>query len=325
VKKREALGARGALEHPSLPNGQENVMNSAGKVVVITGATSGLGQAFAVEAARGGARVFLVGRDAQRASETLAMIQQMKGKAEVALGDVSTLAGARAVAAQILAKTPRVDVLVNNAGGMFKQASKTEDGIDTTFAVNTVGAFVLEKELHGALSAAKGRVVNVVTGLLNSFPVDVDDLVSPKSFKGLAQYGRSKQASVMMTVEQAKRFSADGVSVVSIHPGVILGTRFGGGQPKLMQVLAGPLMRAVGFACTVPEAARRFMVASFGDVPSGELPGEGKAGQPAEAGQRRRDPRTRLHAARGDRREGSPADDRSRELSGVNRSRACRR
>jgi len=252
-------------------------MNPNGKVVVVTGATSGLGQAFAVEAAKQGARVILVGRDAQRARETEDLIKAAGGAGvDVVLGDVSTVDGVRQVGAAIRAKAPRIDVLVNNAGGRFESLSKTKDGVETTFALNTLGAFLLEKELHQELAAAKGRVVNLATGFLDSFPVDPDQLVSPEKFSPLGQYGRAKQASVMMTVEQSQRLGADGITVVSMHPGVILGTRFGGGQPKLMQALAGPIMRGIGFACTLDEAVRRFMVAAFGEVPSGAYLVKGK-------------------------------------------------
>lgn len=244
-------------------------MDPKGKVVVVTGATSGLGQAFAVELAQQGARVILVGRDRARADETLEQIRQVGGSAEVVLGDVSTVAGAKQVGAAIRAKAPAIDVLVNNAGGTFKTESKTAEGIETTFALNTLGAFVLERELHGALAARKGRVVNVATGFLNNFPVDADDLVAPKKYSGLAQYGRAKQASVMMTVEQSMRYRDDGITVVSMHPGIILGTRFGGGQPKVQQLFAGPLLWALGLSCSLDEAKRRFMVAAFGEVPSG--------------------------------------------------------
>lgn len=240
-------------------------MDPKGKVVVITGATSGLGQAVAIDFAKAGARVFIIGRDAVRAQETKA---QAPGS-EVILGDVSTRAGAKIVAAKVLERTQKIDVLLNNAGGSFKTLSKTSDGIETTFALNTLGAYVLEKELHGALRAAKGRVVNVATGFLDNFPVKVDELVEPKQFGSMKAYGAAKQASVMMTIEQAQKFSGDGVTAVSIHPGIIMGTRFGGGQPKAMQAIAGPIMRAIGLACTLDEAVRRFRVASFGDVPTG--------------------------------------------------------
>ncbi len=254
-------------------------MDPKGKVVVVTGGTSGLGQAFALEVAKQGARVILVGRDAARAKETEDAIKAAGGQVVVVLGDVATVAGVRQVGAAIRALEKRIDVLVNNAGGQFKSLSKTADGVETTFALNTLGAFLLERELHGELAAAKGRVVNLATGFLNSFPVDPDQLVAPTKFSGLATYGRAKQASVMMTVEQSKRLGTDGVTAVSMHPGVIMGTRFGGGQPKLMQWLAGPIMRGIGFGCTLEEATRRFMVAAFGDVPTGSYMVNGKVAE----------------------------------------------
>ncbi len=251
-------------------------MDIKGKIVVVTGATSGLGQAAAIDFAAAGAKVFLVGRDRARADETLGRIRSAGGDAEVVIGDVSTVKGARAVADALLARTDRVDVLVNNAGGTFKAMSKTADGVETTLALNTLGAFVLERALHGALKAARGRVVNLATGFLDRFPVDVDDLVSPKKYTGMSQYGRVKNASVMMTVEQARRYAADGVTAVSLHPGIIMGTRFGGGQPKVAQMIAGPLMRAIGFATSLEGAVARFRVAAFGDVPSGSYIVKGK-------------------------------------------------
>jgi NAD(P)-dependent dehydrogenase (short-subunit alcohol dehydrogenase family) len=244
--------------------------NIKGKVVVITGATSGLGQAAAIDFAKAGARVLVVGRDAARAQET---VQAAGPNAEVVLGDVATKAGVKALAQAILAKAPKIDVLVNNAGGTFKEKKLTTDGVETTFALNTLGAFLLERELHQALKG--GRVVNLATGLLNSFPVDPSDVaVRNKKYSGLNQYGQAKSASVCMTVEQAKRLTD--VTAVSIHPGIILGTRFGGGQPKMQQMLAGPIMRALGVACTLEEAVAKFRVAAFGDVPNGSYLVNGK-------------------------------------------------
>ena len=244
-------------------------MDIRGKTVVITGATSGLGQAAAIDFARAGARVLIVGRDAARAAETLAGAKGAGGDAEVIIGDVSTRAGVNAVAQAVLSKTPRLDVLVNNAGGTFKTLTKTADGLEATFALNTLCPFLLEQALHQALAAAHGRVVNLVTGFLNTFTVDVDGLLAPQKYGAMGQYGRAKHASLMMTIEEAKRFSADGVTVVALHPGVILGTRFGGGQPKIAQLIGGPILRGVGFASTQKEAVERFWVAAFGDVPSG--------------------------------------------------------
>jgi NAD(P)-dependent dehydrogenase (short-subunit alcohol dehydrogenase family) len=223
-------------------------MELAGKTVVVTGATSGLGRAVAIDFARRGAKVLIVGRDSTRADETNA---QAGGQMEIILGDVSTRDGAKAVASAILARASKIDVLLNNAGGTFKSRSQTSDGVERTIALNTLGAYVLERELHGAIAATRGRVVNVATGFLDSFPIDVDTFLEPKKYTGLSQYGRAKLASVMMTVEQAKRYAGDGVTAVSIHPGIIMGTRFDGGQSAFAQAIGGPIMRLVGFACTM--------------------------------------------------------------------------
>ena len=252
-------------------------MDPKGKTVVVTGATSGLGQAFAIDVAARGAKVVLVGRDSARAEETRGRIAAAGGDVSVVLGDVSTVSGARAVATSILEKHARIDVLVNNAGGVFKTPSRTTDGLETTFALNTLAAWVLEKALHGAISAARGRVVNVATGFLDSFPIVFDQLLEPKKYSGFTQYGRAKQALVMLTVEQAKRHAGEGIAYVALHPGIVMGTRFGGGQPKAMQLLAGPVMRLAGIACTPEEALRRFHVAAFGDVPSGTYLVKGRA------------------------------------------------
>lgn len=249
-------------------------MELAGKTVVVTGATSGLGQAVAIDFAKRGAKVLIVGRDSARAEETKA---QAGGQVEVILGDVSTRDGAKAVAAAILARTAKIDVLLNNAGGTFKTQSQTSDGVERTIALNTLGAYILERELHGALAAARGRVVNVVTGFLDSFPIDVDTFLEPKKYTGLSQYGRAKLASVMMTVEQAKRYAGEGVTAVSIHPGIIMGTRFDGGQGAFAQAIGGPIMRLIGLGCTMEEAVRRFDAACFGDVPSGSYVVKGRA------------------------------------------------
>ncbi len=251
-------------------------MDLKGKVVVITGATSGLGQATAIDFASRGAKVILTGRDTARGNETLAQIKAKGGDAELILGDVSTKAGMNAVAQAILAKTQRIDVLLNNAGGRFEAMTQTADGIETTFALNAVGSYVLERQLHPAIAAAKGRVVNVVTGFLNSFKVKPDQLKAPPKFSSFGIYGIAKHAMVMMSIEQAKRYEAEGVKVVSVHPGVIMGTRFGGGQPAFVQAIGGPLMRAIGFMCTLEEAVRRFGVACFDDVPSGSYMVNGK-------------------------------------------------
>jgi NAD(P)-dependent dehydrogenase (short-subunit alcohol dehydrogenase family) len=251
---------------------EASMANIQGKVFVVTGATSGLGQATAIDFGRKGARVIVVGRDEVRAKETANAIG---ANAEIVIGDVSTRAGVEAVANAILAKTDHVDVLVNNAGGQFKEKKLTIDGVEMTFALNVLGAYLLEKKLHGALAKSKGRVVNLATGFLNSFPLDPADVaVRAKKWSSLNQYGQAKQAAVMMTVEQTKR-NGD-VTYVSMHPGIIMGTRFNGGQSKIQQAIGGPIMRAIGMACTLEEAVAKFHAAAFGDIPNGSYLINGK-------------------------------------------------
>jgi retinol dehydrogenase-12 len=266
-------------------------MDAEGKVVVVTGATNGLGQQAAIDLARRGARVLVVGRSKERADETLREIAAAGGEGAAILGDVSTLSGVREIARSILARSQRVHVLLNNAGGTFSKQQMTADGVEMTFALNTLGAFRLERELHQALVSARGRVVNVATGFLDMVRMgSAEELPAPKKYSGLSQYSRAKLASVMMTVEQARRFETDGVTAVSVHPGIIMGTQFGGGQPKVAQVFGGPIMRAIGLGATLAEASRRFQVACLEDVPSGSYLVKGR---PAPVPKDARDEATR--------------------------------
>jgi NAD(P)-dependent dehydrogenase (short-subunit alcohol dehydrogenase family) len=261
-----------------------------GRVIVVTGATSGLGRAAALAFAARGDRVVLVGRDEARGTQVQEQIRAAGGTADLVVGDVSTRAGIAAVAVAIRSLTHAIDVLVNNAGGRFDVEQKTVDGLEGTFALNTWAPYLLERALHAELAAARGRVVNVTTGFLDWYPVDVDDLVAPRAFDGMTQYARCKHAAVMMSVEQAQRRQKDGIRVVSLNPGIIMGTGFGGGQGAVTQAVVGPMMRLFGVGCTLEEAVRRFEVACFDDVPTGS---HLVKGAPAELPKQARDAEVR--------------------------------
>ncbi len=234
--------------------------SGSGKTAVVTGATSGLGRAAAQALARQGYRVILVGRDAARGTEVAREIHAAGGRAELVLGDLMSVAGAQAIAAEILERAPRLELLVNNAGGSFRRAERTADGLERTFALNVVAPFVLTETLMPALEAARGRVVNVVTGVPAKAKATIEQLAGPKAGPGMQSYIRSKLALLTLTIELQRRYGARGVSFASLHPGIIPGTRFGSEMPALFMQKIGPFVaRLLRIASSLDEAAERFV------------------------------------------------------------------
>src|SRR5262245_18809587 len=149
----------------------------SGRTIVITGATSGIGEATAIALARQGARVFVAGRDHARGAAVVKELNRVGGAGEFLSADLLSLRDVARLAAEVLARTASLDVLVNNAGGTFRTKTLSVDNIEATFALNTVAAFALTGHLHGALAQARGRVVNIATGFLGRTRLDVNDLV----------------------------------------------------------------------------------------------------------------------------------------------------
>ncbi|HYL04417.1 MAG TPA: SDR family oxidoreductase [Thermoanaerobaculia bacterium] len=212
-----------------------------GKVVVITGATSGIGQVAAERLATMGARIVQVARDPSRGEAALARLRaQAPGAAHaVHYADLLRLGEMKRVAAEIAAAEPRVDVLVNNAGAMFGSYELVE-GLERTFALNHMSYFVLAEVLRDRLAAAApARVVNTASDAHRAGSLDLDDLQSAKIYggRGLARwlryggpgfevYGRSKLCNILFTRELARRLAGTGVTANSLHPGFVA-TRFG--------------------------------------------------------------------------------------------------
>src|SRR5262245_5238267 len=134
-----------------------------GKTVMITGATSGIGEATAIALARQGARVLAVGRDRARGEGVVKEMTRVGGTGEFFSTNLLSLSDIARLADEVKARAQSLDVLVNNAGGMFGAKTMSADSIEATFALNTVAAFALTNRLHGALAQANGRVVNIVT------------------------------------------------------------------------------------------------------------------------------------------------------------------
>jgi NAD(P)-dependent dehydrogenase (short-subunit alcohol dehydrogenase family) len=200
-----------------------------GKLVVITGATSGIGRIAAERLAQAGARLALIARDRARGEAALARLNALApGVAHsVRYADLSRLAETRRVAAEIAGAEPRVDVLINNAGAIFSQRAVTEEGFERTFALNHMSYFVLTSVLRDRLiAAAPARIVNTASNAHWAGHLDFDDLQSTRHYRPFPVYGTTKLCNILFTRELARRLAGEGVTANSLHPGFVA-TRFG--------------------------------------------------------------------------------------------------
>jgi len=205
-----------------------------GKVVVITGATSGIGEVAARQLAGMGARIVLVARDPSRAESLLAQLESINAGAthSVHYADLSRLAEMKRVGLEIAAAEARVDVLINNAGAMFSSRRITEDNWERTFAVNHMAYFVLTHALRERLTASHARIVNTASTAHKGCSIDFDDLQSTQSFSAMRAYGRSKLCNILFTRELARRWRGEGITANCFHPGFVA-SRFGEGSGGL--------------------------------------------------------------------------------------------
>ena len=218
-----------------------------GKTCIITGASSGIGKAAALELASRGANVVLVCRDAARGDVAMREVaSQGGGTVELLIADLAAQSEIRRVASEILAKYPRIDVLVNNAGGIFGQRQLTPDGLELTFALNHLAYFLLSSLLLDRLRAsAPARIINVTSGAHHIGRLDWDNLQGEKSYSSMRAYGLSKLSNVLFTYELARRLAGTGVTVNCMHPGAVA-TNFAATGTTMMQTfsrLFKPLLR----------------------------------------------------------------------------------
>ena len=218
-----------------------------GKVCLVTGATAGLGAVTAEALARRGATVDLVGRSRERGEATAEQIRRDTGNASVGFlqADLSQQAEIRQLADAFRERHARLDVLVNNAGGMFLKRQESVDGIEMTFALNHLAYFLLTDLLLDLLKAsAPARIVSVSSDS-HRWPgrIDFDDVQGRKRYGGLRAYGQSKLANLLFTFELARRLEGTGVSANALHPGFVATSFFGAGgmmgtSARLMQLAA---------------------------------------------------------------------------------------
>jgi NAD(P)-dependent dehydrogenase (short-subunit alcohol dehydrogenase family) len=216
---RIGFAVRSRLDHWS-PMSRERL---DGKVVLVTGATSGLGLAAASEFARMGARVRFLARDRARADAARVAILQVSESVDIGydLADLDDLAAVDAFATRFLAEHDRLDVLVHNAGALSHEYGVTADGTERTVATHVVAPFLLSARLLPLLARTSGaRVVTVSSGGMYSERLDVDDLeMEPGGYDGVKAYARAKRAQVALTAELATRLDHTGVTFHAVHPG----------------------------------------------------------------------------------------------------------
>ncbi|GAA3864313.1 SDR family oxidoreductase [Leifsonia kafniensis] len=211
---------------------------------MITGATGGIGRATALGLAALGADVAITGRDVARTEQARRDIQSAgSGTVHAFVADLSSQAEVRRLAEEVLARLPRLDVLINNVGGYWNTRQVTVDGLEHTFALNHLAPFLLTNLLLDRLEqSAPSRVVTVSSNAQALGRIDFDDLQGERGYSGARAYNQSKLANVLFTYELARKLTGISVTANALHPGVV-NTGFGATDPAPIQRLFVPLAR----------------------------------------------------------------------------------
>ena len=210
-----------------------------GKTVVITGATSGIGEIAAIRLAQRGARIVFTARDKIRADDTMAKLRAANPNADHTLymAELSSLAEMKRVGTE-LARLEQIDVLINNAGAMFGKRHETGDGLEMTFALNHMAYFIITNRLLPKLKEG-ARIVTVASNAHRGAKLDFGDLQSRNGYSGFPVYCKSKLANILFNRELARR-APHGVTCNALHPGFVA-TRFGNNSGGML----GGMFRAI--------------------------------------------------------------------------------
>jgi NAD(P)-dependent dehydrogenase (short-subunit alcohol dehydrogenase family) len=212
---------------PGVSSATPGAPSTAGRVVLVTGSTDGLGREVARRLAADGAHVIVHGRNRERGEALVAEIEREgRGSASFYAADLADLAQVRALGEAILRDHDRLDVLVNNAGIWRAGADEralSADGHELHFAVNYLAGVLLTRTLlPRLLESAPARVVNVASAAQN--PIDFDDVMLERGYTGSRAYAQSKLAQVLFTRDLARELEGTGVSVVALHPATLMPT-----------------------------------------------------------------------------------------------------
>jgi retinol dehydrogenase-14 len=216
----------------------------AGRTVLVTGGTGGIGRATALGLARMGAHLAICGRDPARTQAAAGEIRAAGGvQVDAFVADLSCESEVRRLAGEVLQRLSRIDVLVNNVGGYWNTRHVTADGLERTFAVNHLAPFLLTSLLLDRLEqSAPARVVTVSSNAHAQGRIDFADLQGQRSWSGARAYSQSKLANVLFSYELARRLPATSVTANALHPGVVR-TSFGAEDPAGIQRRFVPFVR----------------------------------------------------------------------------------
>ena len=272
-----------------------------GSTALVTGGTAGIGRETALGLARLGAAVTIVGRNRDRGVEAVEMIQRESGNADVELmtADLSSQAEVRSLAERFAARHGRLDLLVNNAAGLYGERWETADGVEGTLAMTHLSPALLTHLLLPLLRAsAPARIVNVSAGAHRWARVRWDDLQSERGYRGLDVHARAKLLNLLWTGELARRVRGTGITVVAADPGKAWTASTAAMEPAIVPAplrAIWPLYRRMQRAATAEAAARSSIVAATSrDVLSGVY--LDARGRPASASKVSRDGELALRA-----------------------------
>ena len=224
----------------------------AGRVCLVTGATSGIGKVTATALAAQGAQVVIAGRDRQKTEDTVRWIKAETDNDAIRylLADFTDLPQVRALAGAFQEQYSQLDVLVNNAGAFYNTRCETPYGVERTFLVNHLAPFLLTNLLLDTLQAsAPARIVNVSSDGHRYGTMDFEDLGFRRGYVGMKAYARSKLANILFAYELARRMADSGVTVNALHPGHVATNIW-----KTNFSLIGPALKWVmGFFALTPE------------------------------------------------------------------------
>ncbi len=235
-------------------------MSMNNKIVLVTGANSGVGFVTARKLAEAGAALIMVCRDPVRGAVARKKIAQVAtGSAPTLLiADLSSQTAIRALAHEVNARHPRLDVLINNAGAIFSRRELNVDGIEKTFAINHLAPFLLTNLLLPLIRVApNGRIITVASES-HSGSLDFSNLQGEQHYNFFGAYNRSKLGNILFTYELARRLKGTGLTVNGVSPGPTV-TSFGDaltGLPALFPVL----VKRIPFLCKSPEVGAQTLI-----------------------------------------------------------------